>query len=145
MFQWLWNLFGIGFGIVFGCILGLSVGPFVFPDLLKPKEFNFLDESADADDDIQVRPPSRTCPHCQNSMTFFPCDFPTQAPDAGTPVCSSMRSLLEYAEPWTTSPDYQRVGDHTCQWDLLGDGRPSLWCRMTTELFSRHADAHVEP
>ena len=55
-FQWLWNLFGIGFGLVFGCMLGLSVGPYVFPELLKPKEFSFLDESADADDDIQVRP-----------------------------------------------------------------------------------------
>jgi hypothetical protein len=54
MFQWLWNLFGIGFGIAFGCLIGLSVGPYVFPDMLKPKDFNFLDESADADDDIQV-------------------------------------------------------------------------------------------
>ena len=47
-------MFGIGFGIAFGCLIGLSVGPYVFPDMLKPKDFNFLDESADADDDIQV-------------------------------------------------------------------------------------------
>ena len=110
MFQWLWNLFGIGFGLIFGCMMGLSVGPYVFPDLFKPKEFSFLDESADADDDIQVRSSRPFFLSTLSEGCIMHDEFSlSQAPAAGTPVSASMRSLLEYAEPWTTSPDYQRV------------------------------------
>ena len=90
MFQWLLSLLGICFGLGFGTLLGLSVGPYIFPAMLKPRDLSYLDEAADKDDE-------------------------QAAPEAGTAVSSSMRPLLEFAEPWTTSPDYQRVRcPHPC-------------------------------
>lgn len=64
-----------------------QVGPQIFPRILKPKDLSFLDESADGKDDVEV-------------------------PEPGTKIGSDMRRLLDYTEPWTTNPDYQRVRTH---------------------------------
>ena len=70
MFQWLFNLFGIFFGLGLGCLVGISVGPYIFPALTKPKDYRFLDEAADHDDDMQVTYP-------QGSFDSFPFCTPT--------------------------------------------------------------------
>ncbi|GAX84222.1 hypothetical protein CEUSTIGMA_g11645.t1 [Chlamydomonas eustigma] len=77
-------MFGIIFGLGLGALLGISVGPFVFPEITKPKDYRFLDEEADKDDEFEV-------------------------PQPGTPISNEMRAMLQFAEPWTTSPDYQRM------------------------------------
>jgi hypothetical protein len=67
------------------CVLLFQVGPQVFPALHTPKDLrSFLDEAADHDEGIE-------------------------APAPGTAVGADMRRLLEFTEPWTTCPDYQRV------------------------------------
>lgn len=78
-------LFAAGFGLGLGTIAGLSVGPYIFERLLVPKHYSkTLGEHADKDRLVDV-------------------------PEAGAPVTAEMRSLLEFTEPWTTSPDYERV------------------------------------
>uniref|UniRef100_A0A7S0S0C1 C2 domain-containing protein n=1 Tax=Chlamydomonas leiostraca TaxID=1034604 RepID=A0A7S0S0C1_9CHLO len=77
--------FAAGFGLGLGAVAGLSVGPYVFAPLTKPKSFKpVLDEEADNNDEVLP-------------------------PEHGTPVTAEMRSLLEFTEPWTFWPDYERV------------------------------------
>ena len=54
MFVWLWHLLGVSFGLSLGVLVGLAIGPFLFPALFPPKDYNFLDESADNDDNVEV-------------------------------------------------------------------------------------------
>lgn len=60
-----------------------QVGPQVFPRVFKAKDFSLLDEVADADEDV--------------------------ATPENVAVGMEMRHLLQFAEPWTTEPDVQRV------------------------------------
>ncbi|KAG1680815.1 hypothetical protein FOA52_008148 [Chlamydomonas sp. UWO 241] len=74
---------GVAFGLGLGAVAGLSIGPQIFPRLFPPKDYSKLDEAADQDEDVDV--------------------------PQGQAVTAEMRKLLEFAEPWTTEPDYQRV------------------------------------
>jgi hypothetical protein len=51
---------------------------------------NVLDMKADEEEDVRV-------------------------PDHGDPVSEEMRSLLEFTEPWTIEPDYDRVSADAAQ------------------------------
>jgi hypothetical protein len=73
----------------------LQVGPQVFPRLFPAKDFAALDEAADEDEDVEM--------------------------PQGQAVTAEMRKLLEFAEPWTTEPDYQRVSG-TQQQHTSGQG-----------------------
>lgn len=61
------------------------MGPYIFGPLTKPKSYKAI-LSEEADDKEAVL-----------------------APEHGTPVTAEMRSLLEFTEPWTMWPDYERV------------------------------------
>eukprot|EP00955_Chlamydomonas_euryale_P098058 365122-Chlamydomonas_euryale.AAC.57 len=65
------------------CHHRLQVGPQIFGRVYKPKDYYVLDETADLDEDVQTQ--------------------------ENAPVTPEMRRLLEFAEPWTTEPDFQRV------------------------------------
>jgi hypothetical protein len=72
----------------------------VFSRMHKPKDYSMLGEEADHDDAVD-------------------------APEPGTAVTAEMRRMLDFTEPWTTCPDYQRVRgvDGSPRWLL---GGPSL-------------------
>uniref|UniRef100_A0A7R9V5U8 C2 domain-containing protein n=1 Tax=Chlamydomonas euryale TaxID=1486919 RepID=A0A7R9V5U8_9CHLO len=76
-------MLGVAFGLGLGTVAGLSVGPQIFGRVYKPKDYYVLDETADLDEDVQTQ--------------------------ENAPVTPEMRRLLEFAEPWTTEPDFQRV------------------------------------
>jgi hypothetical protein len=62
-----------------------QVGPYIFERLLVPKQYSAI-VGEKADHDAMV-----------------------DAPEAGLAVSNEMRALLPFTEPWTVSPDYERV------------------------------------
>mmetsp|Transcript_16823 Transcript_16823/g.36400 ORF Transcript_16823/g.36400 Transcript_16823/m.36400 type:complete len:591 (+) Transcript_16823:224-1996(+) len=78
-------MFGIAFGLGLGTLAGVSVGPYIFPRVTKPKDYSLdLGAKADANEDNE------------------------QERHQGA-IGAEMRNLLQYTEPWTFWPDYQRV------------------------------------
>lgn len=79
-------IFAAGFGLGLGTIAGISIGPQIFSRVLATPK-NYAKQLSEAADE----------------------DWLSEPPEMGAAVTSEMRDLLQYTEPWTINPDYERV------------------------------------